>query len=105
VYAEGFYEVCTSALRDSKPGSSVFYPSSVAVEDHPLDMTEYAMAKAAGEILCRDLARSNEGFHFIIERLPRMLTDQTATVMPVKTIAPLEVMLSIVRRMEARAIS
>ena len=68
-------------------------------------MTEYAMAKAAGEILCGDLARSNEGFHFIIERLPRMLTDQTATVMPVKTVAPLEVMLPIVRRMEARAIS
>lgn len=102
VYAEGFYEVCTSALRDSKPGSSVFYPSSIAVEDHPLDMTEYAMAKAAGEILCGDLARSNEGFRFIVERLPRMLTDQTATVMPIKTIAPLEVLLPIVRRMEDR---
>jgi hypothetical protein len=100
VYVEGFYEVCASALRDSKPGSSVFYPSSVAVEDHPLDMTEYAMAKAAGEILCGDLARSNVGLRFIVERLPRMLTDQTATVMPIKTIAPLEVMLPIVRRME-----
>jgi hypothetical protein len=105
VYAEGFFEVCTSALRDSKPGSSVFYPSSVAVEDHPIDMTEYAMAKAAGEILCHDLARSNEGFRFIVERLPRMLTDQTATVMPVKTVAPLEIMLPIVRRMEAREFS
>jgi hypothetical protein len=105
VYAEGFYEVCTSALRDSKLGTSIFYPSSVAVEDHPLDMTEYAMAKAAGEMLCGDLARSNEGFHFIVERLPRMLTDQTATVMPVKTAAPLDVMLPIVRRMEAHGIS
>jgi NAD(P)-dependent dehydrogenase (short-subunit alcohol dehydrogenase family) len=102
VYAEGFYEVCTTTLRDSKPGSSVFFPSSVAVEDHPLDMTEYAMAKAAGEILCGDLARSKEGFRFIVERLPRMLTDQTASVMPVKTIDPLEVMLPIVRRMEGR---
>lgn len=105
VYAEGFFEVCTSALRDSKSGTSVFYPSSVAVEDHPPDMTEYAMAKAAGEILCCDLARSNEGFRFIVERLPRMLTDQTATVMPIKMIAPVEVMLPIVRRMEARVIS
>lgn len=105
VYAEGFFEICTSALRDSKSGTSVFYPSSVAVEDHPPDMTEYAMAKAAGEILCGDLARSNQKFRFIVERLPRMLTDQTATVMPVKTIAPVEVMLPIVRRMEARVTS
>jgi hypothetical protein len=103
VYVEGFYEVYTSALRDQKAGTSVFYPSSVAVEDHPLDMTEYAMAKAAGEILCSDLARSNGGYRFIVERLPRMLTDQTATVMPIKTIAPVEVMLPIVRRMETSA--
>ena len=65
-------------------------------------MTEYAMAKAAGEILSADLARSSTGSRVIVERLPRMLTDQTATTMAIKTASPLEVMLPIVRRMEAR---
>jgi hypothetical protein len=72
------------------------------VEDRPADMTEYAMAKAAGEILCTDLARRNKGLRLIVERLPRLLTDQTATVMPTKNIAPHEIMLPIVRRVERR---
>jgi hypothetical protein len=105
VYVEGFHEACAAALRDSLPGSSIFYPSSIAVEDRPLDLTEYAMAKAAGEILVADLARAKPEFRFVVERLPRMLTDQTATTMPVKSVAPLDVLLPIVRRMEARTIS
>jgi NAD(P)-dependent dehydrogenase (short-subunit alcohol dehydrogenase family) len=102
IYADGFYDLCTSLLRDAGPVASIFYPSSVFVEERPSDMTEYAMAKAAGEILCSDLARSNQNVRFVVERLPRMLTDQTATAMPIKMIEPLEVMLPIVRRMEAR---
>jgi NAD(P)-dependent dehydrogenase (short-subunit alcohol dehydrogenase family) len=102
VYVDSFYEVCTSVLRSEKSHLSIFYPSSVAVADRPADMTEYAMAKAAGEILCADLARSSTGSRVIVERLPRMLTDQTATTMAIKTASPLEVMLPIVRRMEAR---
>jgi NAD(P)-dependent dehydrogenase (short-subunit alcohol dehydrogenase family) len=102
VYVDGFYEVCTSVLHGEESPLSIFYPSSVAVADRPADMTEYAMAKAAGEILCADLARSNTGSRVIVERLPRMLTDQTATAMPIKTASPLDVMLPIVRRIEAR---
>jgi hypothetical protein len=101
IYVDGFYDIC-EVFHDAKPGFSAFYPSSVAVEDRPIDMTEYAMAKAAGEILCTDLARRKKGLRFIVERLPRLLTDQTATVMPTKNIAPHEVMLPIVRRVEGR---
>jgi hypothetical protein len=81
-------------------GISVFYPSSVAVVDRPADMTEYAMAKSAGEILCADLERSDKHFRILVERLPRMLTDQTATVIPAKAMSPVEVMLPIVRSVE-----
>ena len=35
----------------------MFYPSTVFVQDRPQEMTEYAMSKAAGEILCADIAR------------------------------------------------
>jgi len=45
-------------------------------------MTEYRMAKIAGEMLCTSMNRA--GVHIIVSRLPRLLTDQTATV-PVET--------------------
>jgi len=70
------------------PEISVFYPSSVFVEDRPRDMTEYAMAKSAGEILCADLARYSPGIYINNTRLPSLLTDQTAVITPV--ITPIE---------------
>lgn len=103
VYLDAFHEVCAAVLGNAESQISIFYPSSVAVTDHAADMTEYAMAKAAGEMLCADLARADARIRVIVERLPRMLTDQTATTMPVKTASPLDVMLPIVRRMEASA--
>jgi NAD(P)-dependent dehydrogenase (short-subunit alcohol dehydrogenase family) len=79
----------------------VFYPSSVAVafDQRPPEMLEYAMAKAAGEILCEELARRYEGMRVITTRLPRLPTDQTASVMQVDTADPVEVLLSVVREM------
>jgi hypothetical protein len=102
IYVDGFYEACISALDHSNLGISVLYPSSVAVVDRPGDMTEYAMAKSAGEILCADLERSDKRFRILVERLPRMLTDQTATVIPAKAMSPVEVMLPIVRCVEGK---
>jgi hypothetical protein len=101
VYVAGF-ERTVSALRQRDDGPlCAFYPSSSAVGERPRAMTEYAMAKAAGEILCADLARFVPGLHAIVRRLPRVLTDQTATVMPVESDDALEVMLPIVRDMQA----
>ena len=88
--------------RPFQSGHFSFYPSSVAVVDRPGDMTEYAMAKSAGEILCADLERSDKRFRILVERLPRMLTDQTATVIPAKAMSPVEVMLPIVRCVEGK---
>ncbi len=47
VYADSFYELCRM-LADKEHPLTAFYPSSVAVEERPRDMTEYAMAKSAG---------------------------------------------------------
>jgi NAD(P)-dependent dehydrogenase (short-subunit alcohol dehydrogenase family) len=101
VYVEGFHDVLQELAQLGNGTLAAFYPSSVAIVDRPPEMTEYAMAKAAAEILCADLARFTKGLHVVIERLPRMLTDLTATVMPVETASPLEVMLPIVRKVEA----
>ena len=53
----GFDSPVIDALR-SKNGSAmaIFYPSSVSIDERPANMTEYTMAKAAGEILCADMS-------------------------------------------------
>lgn len=55
---------------------ALLYPSTVYVEDRPAGLTEYAMAKAAGEQLCRDLMASDPELSIVIDRLPRLATDQ-----------------------------
>jgi NAD(P)-dependent dehydrogenase (short-subunit alcohol dehydrogenase family) len=101
VYMSGFYNLCMALSPRTKVGLSSFYPSSVAVEKRPRDMTEYAMAKAAGEILCADIARSVPGLRVTVKRLPRILTDQTATIVPVESADAIDVLLPIIREVQA----
>jgi len=100
VYVSGFHNLLKQLSRMSDNGLTVFYPSSVAVEECPAEMIEYAMAKAAGEVLCANIARFSKDLRVVVERLPRMLTDQTAVVFPIETAEPLNVMLPIIRRVE-----
>jgi acyl dehydratase len=99
-YASGFYELC-QALHAEGDLLRVFYPSSMAVAEAPKDATEYAMAKAAGEVLCAAMIKSNARLDIVVERLPRILTDQTATVLPAKDVPALEILLPIIARMHA----
>ncbi len=100
VYVDAFHQVCRF-LMNANGSLSAFYPSSVAVSERPELMTEYAMSKAAGEILCADLAQHLPGFKVVAERLPRMLTDQTATITPVESAEPLGVMLPLICSVQA----
>lgn len=98
VYVAGFYKlVHFLTSRSDTKALSVLYPSSVAIEERPKGMTEYAMAKAAAEILCADLARATPGLEIATPRLPRVQTDQTATVLPVPARDATDVMLSLLR--------
>jgi NAD(P)-dependent dehydrogenase (short-subunit alcohol dehydrogenase family) len=101
VYVKGFYDCCRF-LRERGPRAlTAFYPSSVFVESGPIAMAEYSMAKMAGEILCDNMNRSAGRVHVIVGRLPRLKTDQTATVPPVDSGDPLEVMLPIIRKVQS----
>lgn len=97
-----FLEGVCAALRTRKKPQSVFYPSSIFLEDCPRGMTGYCMAKAAGETAVRGHESFLRGINIIVSRLPRVRTDQTASVMPVKSIDPRKAMLPIVREMHAR---
>ena len=99
VYVNAFGELCNFAAALEAP-VALFYPSSTALDERPKNMTEYAMAKAAGEILCADAERACPRLHIKTERLPRLLTDQTATVSIVETTPIVPLMLSILRSMD-----
>jgi len=100
IYVDGFWQLL-QALRARQPNLSVFYPSSVAVAERPRGMTEYTMAKAAGEVLCADLNASQASLHVTVKRLPRLPTDQTVSIFAAETASPLETMLPIVREVQS----
>jgi hypothetical protein len=64
-------------------------------------MTEYAMAKAAGEILCADINKSLAPTHVTVKRLPRLPTDQTATFTAIEAADPVETMIPVIREVQS----
>jgi len=99
-YVEGFHSLCAALDKRATETITAFYPSTVFVENRPRGLTEYGMAKAAGELLCADISRYLTKVRVVARRLPRLLTDQTATVTPLETGDALESMLPIVKEMQ-----
>jgi hypothetical protein len=100
IYVTGFWQL-SQALRARQPALSVFYPSSVAVTERPQGMTEYSMAKAAGEVLCTEINVTLAPMHVTVKRLPRLPTDQTASITTAETALPLDTMLPIIREVQS----
>ena len=99
-YVDAFYSLCAFLVQQSPGNIAAFYPSSVAVESHPPGMTEYAMAKAAGESLCADLNARWSQLRITVNRIPRVRTDQTAGLLQIESAEPANVMLPIVRQVQ-----
>jgi acyl dehydratase/NAD(P)-dependent dehydrogenase (short-subunit alcohol dehydrogenase family) len=97
-YVSSFWELC-QFLAGRNGEARIFYPSSVAVEGRPRGMTEYAMAKVAGEQLCDDINRFMPGVGVVVKRLPRILTDQTATVAKATSYDVVEALLPSLKQM------
>jgi hypothetical protein len=93
-YVIAFATVVAAAKARTAGRLSVFYPSSTAIDEKPRAMNEYIAAKLEGEELCRTLAQDG-GVDIHVERLPRLKTDQTATVMPIAAGDPLPLMAGI----------
>ena len=78
-YLKGFFDI-VQQLCD-KGLEKVFYPSTIAISDCVNGMWEYSAAKAAGEQLCKSLEKRYKHLTIHRPRLPRILTDQTVSVM------------------------
>lgn len=97
VYAKGLSELlssvhCVGSLE------SLFFPSSTFVDEVPAGFAEYIAAKTAGEVLCEAWQRVHPAQRVVIERLPPLVTDQTAARLGTNTIGNLDVLLPVMRR-------
>jgi acyl dehydratase/NAD(P)-dependent dehydrogenase (short-subunit alcohol dehydrogenase family) len=99
-YVDAFEALCTTLSANTSGKVSIFYPSTVAIDTEAAGIAEYAAAKAAGEALARQLNASLPPIHIVSHRLPRILTDQTATVGAAVAHDPLDVLLPIVYEVE-----
>jgi len=95
-YVDGFYELCTALAQHRAGRIAIFYPSTIFVDGAVTGLTEYAMAKAAGETLANYLNAFLPNVHIVSRRLPRIMTDQTAIVGVVSAQDALDVLLPIV---------
>ena len=66
-----FHELCLWLDSADRP-IRVYLPSTVFITERPKGMTEYAMAKAAAEVLADDLNRSLNNVRIVHTRLPRL---------------------------------
>jgi hypothetical protein len=101
-YISGFVKLVDALSLRRPEGLRVLYPSTVAIDNRPRGMTEYSMAKAAGEILCADIETNQPKILILRPRLPRLPTDQTASLQSVETDDPVEIMLSYIRDLHSR---
>ena len=92
-YVTSFLRTVQTLAASTAGLQKIFYPSSTAIDELPLDMGEYAAAKMAGEILCEFLQKASPGIAIHKPRLPRVATDQTVSLLPVSNQSPLSVLL------------
>jgi NAD(P)-dependent dehydrogenase (short-subunit alcohol dehydrogenase family) len=97
-YIDKFHDLCAFLDANLKQRrTTVYYPSSVFVAERPSGMTEYAMAKAAAEVLIDEINRYAKRVFIVATRLPRLSTDQTASILRLTTADNLETLLPVVR--------
>lgn len=99
-YVDGFWNLIQH-LRSRNAALRSFYPSTVFVEAPPRHMLEYAMAKSAGELLCKGINETLAPLTIHVFRLPRLPTDQTASNLPTETQPALDTLLPIIRIVQA----
>ena len=89
------------ACQHRRPrGIRVFYPSTITIEKPVPELSEFTAAKRVGEELCRDFERAGVGIRIRVPRLPRVDTDQTASLVRMPAANPLDVMLHELRRLK-----
>lgn len=99
IYVDGFRAICHQ-ISSRGQDCSVFYPSTIYIEQPPPKFAHYVNAKVIGEELCRELKGLNNHLTIHVPRLPRLATDQTQSLTGATSGNLVEVMLPFVRQMQ-----
>ena len=97
-YLTGFQKIFNQL--DKKILKSVFFPSSVAINQVTNKLCEYACSKAAQEILLKYLNEKYKTINFLCPRLPRLKTDQTLSILDRKSELPFRRLLKLVKKIK-----
>jgi NAD(P)-dependent dehydrogenase (short-subunit alcohol dehydrogenase family) len=100
-YVEGFAWIVEAVAAMTSGPLAVLYPSSSVLDEVLPKAAEYAAAKAAGEAACSHLSRLHAGMRCHAPRLPRVLTDRTASILAAETADAGPLLLRELRRMSA----
>ena len=92
IYCDKFEDIALNFIQ--KGGKNIFYPSSVALDETVKGLEEYKIAKEKGELICSKI-KNKYDVNLLVKRLPRILTDQTLTLLPVKSVNPLDAAIEI----------
>jgi acyl dehydratase/NADP-dependent 3-hydroxy acid dehydrogenase YdfG len=95
VYVHGLAATIEAIRSRSKDHVVLFYPSSTAIDELTRGLEEYVAAKAAGEALVAMIAARDPHLVAHVERLPRIATDQTTSLIRVAAKGAAEVMVPI----------
>ena len=98
-FVDGFWDFA-DGLRVRRGDVRLFYPSTVYVEHWPRGLTEYAMSKSAGEILCAEMNARFAPLTVLSARLPRLPTDQTASLHGTSLADPVATLLPLIRQVQ-----
>jgi acyl dehydratase/NAD(P)-dependent dehydrogenase (short-subunit alcohol dehydrogenase family) len=101
VFVDGFHEIVRHVASRSAGRLTVFYPSSIAVQDSTADLPEYAQAKTMGEQLCVQMEKKMPHLKIVVARLPRIATRQTDTFLKVKSETSEAIMLPLIRTVQS----
>lgn len=100
-----FYEIYVSSFKrlvnyfnKQSTKISIFYPSSIVINNPLPELSEYTDAKIEGEKLCKEF-NSLKNISILVSRIPRTRTDQTMSLLEAKSENPEDVMLPIIREM------
>ena len=97
-YIRGFFELIEHLSPLVASPLKIFYPSTVFLDTLDKNSLEYCASKAAAETVCRYLEEHTEN-RFFVPRLPKVRTDQTNSILPLKLENPTTVLLKSIREM------
>jgi len=100
-HVDGLYRT-SLALAARAQGTHLrgYFPSTTSIERPARGLMELSVAKAAGEALSIYLGTLLRGIDMCHSRLPRLRTDQTATVIPTRTTPMLDIVVPLVRAVQ-----